>query len=128
MQRITIYREANEGLPSYLRSSDGASFPLHIFGDNLFKINEKDFQIQNGIDKEYDIYKIPTKEVADEYMRCGELCDLRAEHLYELKQMYEKNNRPKSALKIGELLKSYRNPYPDRLLFINPQAYSDVHS
>lgn len=66
----------------------------------------------------------PIMEVADEFMRCGELDDLRAEHLYELMLMYGRNNRPKGALKIKELLVKYKNPYPQRKLFINSQAYS----
>lgn len=65
-------------------------------------------------------------EIADEFMKCAELDDLRAEHLYYLKQMYEVNNRPKSAARIGELLRSYKNPYPNRILFINPSAYAAV--
>lgn len=65
----------------------------------------------------------PVMEVADEYMRCGELDTLRAEHLFNLKQMYERNNRPQCAIKIGELLIKYKNPYPNRILFINPLAY-----
>lgn len=62
-------------------------------------------------------------EVADEYMKCGELDELRAEHLYFLKIMYEKNCRPQSANKISELLLKYKNPYPSRMLFLNPKAY-----
>ena len=65
----------------------------------------------------------PVSEVADEYMKCSELDELRAEHLYFLKTMYEKNNRYQSAMKIGELLQKYKNPYPNRMLFINPSAY-----
>lgn len=64
-------------------------------------------------------------EVADEYMKCGELDPLKAEHLYFLKIMYERNGRPSSALKIGELLKQYTNPYPTRVLFLNPLAYKN---
>lgn len=66
------------------------------------------------------------EEVADEYMKCGELDELRAEHLYFLKIMYEKNNRPQSAKKIGELLTTYKNPYPSRMLFLNPKAYPNA--
>lgn len=65
----------------------------------------------------------PLMEVADEYMRCGEFDELRCEHLYFLKQMYEANGRPAAALKIAELLRQYKNPYPQRILFINPKAY-----
>lgn len=67
----------------------------------------------------------PVMEVADEYMRCGEIDLLRAEHLYFLKQMYERNKRPQCAIKIGELLERYagKNPYPERHLFLNPKAY-----
>lgn len=69
--------------------------------------------------------KIPVAEVADEFMKCCELDDLRAEHLYELKTLYERNSRPKSASKIDEIWKKYigKNPYPQRGLFINPDAY-----
>lgn len=62
-------------------------------------------------------------EVADEFMYCNELDSLRAEHLYHLKLMYERNGRPKCAAKIHELLKTYKNPYPKRMLFLNPNAY-----
>lgn len=69
--------------------------------------------------------KAPVAEVADEFMKCSELDDLRAEHLHEMKQLYERCGRPKSALKIDELWKRYigKNPYPQRGLFINPEAY-----
>lgn len=64
-------------------------------------------------------------EIANEFMKCGELDDLRAEHLLYLKQMYERNNRPRSAKNIDKLLSEYegKNPYPNRVLFINPAAY-----
>lgn len=62
-------------------------------------------------------------EVADEYMKCQELDELRAEHLYFLKIMYEKNNRIENAKKIAQILYGYKNPYPSRSLFINPDAY-----
>lgn len=67
----------------------------------------------------------PVSEVADEFMKCGELDELRAEHLLSLKQMYERNRRPASARKIGKLLSEYhdKNPYPARVLFLNPDAY-----
>lgn len=67
----------------------------------------------------------PVAEVADEFMKCGELDTLRAEHLFDLKTMYERNNRPNSAVQIGKLLAEYagKNPYPQRVLFINPEAY-----
>lgn len=69
--------------------------------------------------------KAPVAEVADEFMKCNELDDLRAEHLHEMKQLYERCGRPKSSLKIDELWKKYigKNPYPQRGLFINPEAY-----
>lgn len=66
----------------------------------------------------------PIYEIADEYMRCGEIDTMRAEHLYHLKRMYEQNNRPQCAIKIGELLVKYENPYPQRILFLNPEAYN----
>jgi len=67
----------------------------------------------------------PVSEVADEYMKCFEYDDLRAEHIPQLKHLYERCNRPKSALKIDELRRKYigKNPYPERGLFINPDAY-----
>ncbi len=68
-------------------------------------------------------------EVADEFMKCGELDNLRAEHLFNLKLMYERNDRPNSAIKIGQLYSTYigRNPYPQRVLFINPHVYNNPH-
>lgn len=71
--------------------------------------------------------KLPVMEIADEFMKCFEYDDLRAEHMQEFKHMYELNGRPKSALKIGELLNKYigKNPYPKRGLFINPEAYKE---
>lgn len=67
----------------------------------------------------------PIEVIADEFMKCGELDDLRAEHLLYLKQMYERNNRPASARKIEKLRSEYYNkhPYPQRVLFILPEAY-----
>jgi glycosyltransferase involved in cell wall biosynthesis len=65
----------------------------------------------------------PIMDIADEYMRCGELDELRAEHLYFLKNMYENNGRPNSAKKINELRAKYKNPYPNRVLFIDERAY-----
>lgn len=65
----------------------------------------------------------PVSEIADEYMKCGELDKLRAEHLYFLKLMYERNGRLNSAKQINDILKQYKNPYPERVLFINPVAY-----
>lgn len=40
--------------------------------------------------------------------------------------MYERNDRPDSARRISKLLAEYRgkNPYPHRILFINPDAYT----
>lgn len=69
--------------------------------------------------------KAPISEVADEFMKCCELDDLRAEHLHQLKYLYERCGRSKSALKVDELWRKYigRNPYPQRGLFINPEAY-----
>lgn len=69
--------------------------------------------------------KKPVGEVADEFMKCFEYDDLRAEHIQQLKHLYERNSRPKSALKADELLNKYigRNPYPARGLFIDPSAY-----
>ena len=67
----------------------------------------------------------PLWEVADEFLRCAEFDDLRAEHLFNLKLLYQENIRPKSALKIEKLLSEYygKNPYPQRVLFINPKVY-----
>lgn len=63
MQIITIYRDANEGLLSYSRSSDNKSIPLRIFSDNLFKIKEQlPFEVRNAVFKEWDIYYIPTQD------------------------------------------------------------------
>lgn len=66
-------------------------------------------------------------EVADEFMKCCELDSLRAEHLFNLKLMYERNGRPNSAIKIEEILSKYigKNPYPNRVLFINPFVYEE---
>lgn len=66
----------------------------------------------------------PVKDIVEEFMKCCELDTLKAEHLYELKLMYERNNRPMSALKIQQLLSGYKNPYPLRVLFLNPDAYT----
>lgn len=68
----------------------------------------------------------PVSEVADEFMRASEYDVLRAEHFMYLKSMYEKNERPVSAKNIGQLLEKYKgkNPYPQRVLFINPEAYA----
>lgn len=68
----------------------------------------------------------PVWEVADEFMKCSELDDLKAEHLLSLKSMFEKNNRPKSALHIANLLEKYKgkNPYPNRVLLLNAKAYN----
>lgn len=68
----------------------------------------------------------PLWEVADEFMRCGEFDDLRAEHLFNLKLIYQENVRPKSAMQIEKLLSEYydKNPYPQRILFVNPKVYS----
>lgn len=67
----------------------------------------------------------PLWEVADEFLRCGEFDDLRAEHLFNLKLLYQANIRPQSAIKIEKLLSEYygKNPYPQRVLFINPKVY-----
>lgn len=67
----------------------------------------------------------PVSEVADEFMKCGELDTLRAEHLYELKIMYERNGRQQAAINTEKLLYGYygKNPYPQRVLFLNEEAY-----
>jgi len=66
----------------------------------------------------------PLMEVIDEYWRCGELDELRAEHLYFLEQVYAKNGRPNSAKKVRELRLKYKNPHPARMLFVDSRAYS----
>jgi len=65
----------------------------------------------------------PLMEVIDEYWRCGELDELRAEHLYFLEKVYASNGRPNSAKKVRELRLKYKNPHPARMLFVDANAY-----
>lgn len=67
----------------------------------------------------------PVSEVAIEFMKAGELDNLRCEHLYHLRSMYERNGMPESAKQIGYLVDKYKgkNPYPNRVLFIQPHCY-----
>lgn len=67
----------------------------------------------------------PVAEVAHAFMLCCELDPLRAEHLFNLRMMYERNGMPESAKLIEGMRKKYigKNPYPNRVLFIQPHAY-----
>lgn len=67
----------------------------------------------------------PIWEVAHEFMACSEYDPLRCEHFTNLKLFYEKNNFPNSAKQIEKILLTYKgkNPYPNRLLFINEDSY-----
>lgn len=67
----------------------------------------------------------PLMEVIDEYWRCGELDELRAEHLYFLEKVYAANGRPNSAKKVRELRLKYKNPHPARMLFVESRAYTE---
>lgn len=67
----------------------------------------------------------PLYEVVDEFLKCSEYDNMRAEHLYGLIVLYQKNNRHGSAGAIFDIYKKFigKNPYPERVLFIVPQVY-----
>lgn len=67
----------------------------------------------------------PVSEVAGEFMKCNELDTLRCEHLVNLRLMYERNEMKGCAKQIEYLIERYKgkNPYPNRVLFINPHCY-----
>lgn len=70
----------------------------------------------------------PKRDVLLEYQKCSELDEMRVEHLLEIMYLLHNERRYDEAYEISKIgMEKYhqKNPYPKRVLFINPNAYSN---
>lgn len=89
--------------------------------------NEERYYSQFVIGILYEKLNKPFQETVFEYMKCSELDNLRAEHILNYLIIFYNNGLYEYAYNLSEAaVKNYhgKNPYPNRLLFIDEPTYS----